>query len=416
MLVDSKSYSNPLRRRLRRLTLSEKIEEAEAFLRLFANETNVDSGAAEQRRRDVVKSLRRHGHYDHTGDELAFGARLAWRNHANCIGRLYWKSLVVRDCRDLAHPDDIAAHVAEHMVEAHNNGKIRSVMSVFSPVKQDALPAYIENRQVVQYAGYLTKDERVLGDPLNAEFTRSALSLGWTSPEDRGPFDRLPLIVRDANERRHVYNMPESSIREVEIRHPTMDGLARLGLRWYTVPCVCDMILTIGGVDYPCAPFNGFYMATEIASRNFLDTYRYDMAERVAEAIGLDRSDPFWKDEVGLQLNRAVLHSYQADGVSIVDHHTASKQFIDFMQIEHANSRMPSGNWMWIVPPQAPSACPVFHVRMKDTRDVPNFYRSRADGGAHLRPYRGLEERSTTVVRLERGRRRLREWWKRHQT
>ena len=33
----------------------------------------------------------------------------------------------------------------------------------------------------------------------------------------------------------------------------------------------------IGGITYPTAPFNGWYMVTEIAVRNFTDTYRYNL-------------------------------------------------------------------------------------------------------------------------------------------
>ena len=42
------------------------------------------------------------GTYWHTTEELAFGARVAWRNNARCIGRLYWRSLQVRDLRDVS--------------------------------------------------------------------------------------------------------------------------------------------------------------------------------------------------------------------------------------------------------------------------------------------------------------------------
>src|SRR5690348_11912912 len=44
-----------------------------------------------------------------TSDELTWAARIAWRNHARCIGRLHWRSLKVRDRRDVAEPDAIFA-------------------------------------------------------------------------------------------------------------------------------------------------------------------------------------------------------------------------------------------------------------------------------------------------------------------
>jgi nitric-oxide synthase len=36
------------------------------------------------------------------------------------------------------------------------------------------------------------------------------------------------------------------------------------------------MDLKIGGIVYPTAPFNGWYMVTEIGVRNFIDDYRYN--------------------------------------------------------------------------------------------------------------------------------------------
>ena len=93
MYLDSHASSNPLMRRLRRLTKRERIEEAIAFIRQYHRENGLSAEACGQREREVETDLRKTGHYDHTLGELAFGARVAWRNHARCIGRLYWKSL-----------------------------------------------------------------------------------------------------------------------------------------------------------------------------------------------------------------------------------------------------------------------------------------------------------------------------------
>jgi nitric-oxide synthase len=170
------------------------------------------------------------------------------------------------------------------------------------------------------------------------------------------------------------------------------------------------MILTIGGIDYPCAPFNGFYMCTEIASRDFADRGRYDLLPEVARRLGLDPStrDSLWKDVTLTELNRAVLHSYQAAGVTIVDHHTASDQFMQFLAREDAAGRRVSGTWNWIVPPQASSACEVFHLRMADLHAIPNFYRSRSTDGAKLMPHTGNARRSRLRRAYERVRRQAR--------
>lgn len=412
MYLDSRASSNPLLRRLRRLTRRERIEEAVAFVRQYHRENGLDAEVCQRREREVVASLRRTGHYDHTPDELAFGARVAWRNHARCIGRLYWKSLEVFDCRHIGEPDDIAGQMARHMRLAHNGGDIRSIISIFAPVKGRELPAYIENRQIAQYAGYLYGGQ-IIGDPLNAEFTRIVSALGWRAPAMRGHFHLLPLLIRDKAGMRHVYELPADSITQVSICHPTQSGLEQLNLRWYSVPCVSDMILTIGGIDYPCAPFNGHYMATEIASRDFIDENRYNLLEPTREALGISEADPLWKDRVLTELNRAVLYSFETAGVTIADHHTASRQFVEFAQKEQASGRVLSANWSWIIPPQAASACPTYHWPMRDNGDVPNYYRSRALDGAHLRISYSADHMSRWRWRWRRAVRRLRNWMRR---
>jgi nitric-oxide synthase len=410
--LDSRAESDPLRRRLRRLSRSERAEEAHAFIELFYREAPSHAGERTARQREVRRDLMRHGFYRHTPDELAFGARVAWRNHARCIGRLRWKSLVVLDCRNLTDPDAVAAQTFQHFGEADNGGDIRSTISIFAPVEGDRTPVWIESRQVAQYAGYL-EEQGVVGDPANTEATRISIGLGWRPPEIRTPFDLLPLMVRDATGRRLLYALPKGLVREVAIRHPEHPKLERLGLRWYAVPCVSDMILSIGGVDYPCAPFNGWYMATEIASRNFLDTFRYNLLHDVAAAVGAEPDDELWQDRAVLELNRAVLHSFRQAGVRLVDHHQASAQYMEFDRAERSNDRSPSGDWAWIVPPQSSAVCPVFHHGMTDLKDVPNFYRSRVTDGAELRVSRSTEERGRLRVRAERWRNDWRDWRRR---
>ena len=157
--------------------------------------------------------------------------------------------------------------------------------------------------------------------------------------------------------------IPESLIREVELEHPDYPEFAGLGLRWYAVPILSDMLLEIGGVSYPAAPFNGWYMETEIGTRNFGDKSRYNRLAEVADALGLDRSSntTLWKDRALVELNRAVLYSFKRDGVSIVDHHTAADQFVLFQQQEGASGREVSARWSWLIPPMSPSATPIWH-------------------------------------------------------
>lgn len=412
MYLDTAGHSDPLRRRLRRLTLHERIGEARAFLRLFWRETE-PPGALAARERAVVRDLKRHGFYRHTPGELAFGARVAWRNHARCIGRLGWKALEVRDLRDVRDPDAIAVECTAHMRAARADRGIRPMISIFAPVEGARLAPAIENEQVLQYAGYLRPGAPVLGDPKNVEITRIATSLGWRPPAEPGPFDLLPLIVRDEAGRRHCHILPADAVEQVAIAHPDHPALAALGLRWYTTPCVADMILTIGGIDYPCAPFNGYYMVTEIASRNLVDPFRYDLLAPAARAFGLGERDPLWRDKALTLLNEAVLLSFEAAGATLADHHQLSRQYLSFARREHAAGRIPSADWAWIVPPQAGAACPVFHLPMQDLADVPNYYRSRATDGGALRPSSATQARSRLGRRAERWSRRFHDWLRR---
>lgn len=383
---DTVVRSDALRRRLRRLAPWQRRWEACEFLRQYHQECDLPERALNGRVAEALRCLRRDGFYEHTPEELEFGARLAWRNHARCIGRLYWRSLEVLDRRAVVHTDEVAATVLDHLRQVVEDRKVRNVISIFAPVREHLLPATFESRQLTQYAGYLQRGQAVLGDPLNVEVTRTALALGWQPPDPPGRFDLLPWILRDPDGRRVVYAVPDATIPEVRIEHPACPSITELDLRWYAVPFVSSMILTIGGIDYPCAPFNGHYLVTEIASRNLGDERRYGMLPAVAARLGLDPAgpDPMWRDAALLELNRAVLHSFRRDGWTIVDHHSASDQFMSFVSREHAAGRSPSADWAWVVPPQASSACSVYHLPMTDARAVPNFYGSRTLDGSTL--------------------------------
>jgi nitric-oxide synthase len=405
--------SSPLARRLRQLSALERREEARAFLSTFHQESGRGRSALNRRWAEVRRSLNKTGTYQHTEEELAFGARVAWRNHGRCIGRIYWESLEVIDCRGMTEPDAIMGRMGSHMREALGDGRIRSMISVFAPVRPGAIPAYIESAQITQYAGYVQKDGSVLGDRQNVEFTRIAMSLGFRPPAQIGQFDLLPILMRDRNDRRILFELPKDAMREVSIVHPQYDQIEELKLKWYAVPCLSGMIMTIGGIDYPCAPFNGFYMGTEIASRDFADQRRYDLLPAFAQSLGYNIGkvgDNLWKDKALTELNIAVLHSFRSAGISIVDHHLASKQFIEFHHREQSSGRKVAADWRWIVPPQASSSCEVFHLRMKNFHPVPNYYTSRADDGLRLMPFYGDQYRTRVQSAYDRVTRRWKLW------
>lgn len=314
--------------------------------------------------------------YAHTYPELEHGARVAWRNSARCIGRLFWQKLIVRDLRHLDRADDIFAALVEHIRDSTNGGRIQPMASIFAPQEPGSPGIRIWNRQIISYAGYRRADGSILGDPQNVAFTALATRLGWKGSEQT-PFDLLPLIIQVPGDKPRVYKLPREAVLEVKLRHPEYDWFEELELKWYALPATSNLRMEIGGVSYPSAPFSRWYMGTEIGSRNLGDADRYDLLPVVARCLGLDTrsSRKLWRDRAMVELNIAVLHSFQEDGVTIVDHHTASRHFVRHEGIEQKADRTVPAEWSWIVPPMSASATEVFHREYHNTVLKPNFFR-----------------------------------------
>ena len=45
------------------------------------------------------------------------------------------------------------------------------------------------------------------------------------------------------------------------------------------MPGVSNMMFDCGGIEYTAAPFNGWYMGTEVGSRDFCDESRYNVMQ-----------------------------------------------------------------------------------------------------------------------------------------
>ncbi|WP_283134875.1 nitric oxide synthase oxygenase [Rhizohabitans arisaemae] len=348
-------------------------EQAEEFIRLYHAE-NPEAGSVSRRLRAVMLEILRTGTYQHTEDELVFGARVAWRNSNRCIGRLYWRSLRVRDRRDVRTADGVAAECVAHLREATGGGRIRPTITVFAPDEPGRRAPRIWNEQLIRYAGYRAADGSVIGDARYADFTATARRLGWPGgPGTR--FDVLPLIIEAEDRRPTLHTVPGDAILEVLIHHPHHPWFAELGLRWHAVPAISGMCLEIGGICYPAAPFNGWYMGAEIGARNLADTGRYNLLPVVAERLGLDtsRERTLWRDRALVELNVAVLHSFAVADVSMTDHHTEARRFLTHLEREERAGRVCPADWSWIVPPLSGAATPVFHRYYDDLRLRPEF-------------------------------------------
>ncbi|MEV6274590.1 nitric oxide synthase oxygenase [Nocardia sp. NPDC051832] len=329
------------------------------------------------RRRVALRELEHEAVYEHTAEEILIGAKLAWRNHARCVGRKHWRALKLIDARHVRSARELAEACWEHLRLATNGGAVQSMITVGPPRRPDGREFRIVSPQLIRYAGYSNGDGSVTGDAAHVAITEFARKLGWRGAGT--PFDILPVLISTPDEPIRWFDVPPDLAREVELEHPDFDWFAGLGLKWHAVPAVSNMDLEIGGVTYPCAPFNGWYVGTEIGARNLSDTNRYNMLPLIADMMGLDTSSArtLWRDQALIELNRAVLHSYRKSGVYVVDHHTVAKQFCDHVAREQAAGRSCPTDWSWVNPPISAGLTPTFH-RYFDPPDEsirPNFVR-----------------------------------------
>ena len=368
------------------------LREAIDFIDQFHSE-NPGAGDHVARTAAVASSVLETGAYRHTNDELVWGCRVAWRNNARCIGRLYWNSLYVRDLRNVRTANGIAEHCRAHLRIATNGGKIRPVVTVFAPDEPGRPGPRIENEQLIRYAGYRQPDGSVLGDPRNAAVTEYARTLGWDPPDHPSPFDVLPLVIDSGEQPPSVHLLPAADVLEVPLTHPDHSWFAALGLKWHAVPVISNMVLRIGGITYPAAPFNGWYMGTEIGARNLADHDRYDLTRAVGERLDLDTNheQSLWRDRAVIEINRAVLHSFAVAGVTIADHHTESRRFMTHLEKEERAGRRCPADWSWIVPPISGSLTPVFHRYYDEQVEGPQFLNRPAPPqyGHHPAPVSG---------------------------
>ncbi|RKO97432.1 hypothetical protein CXG81DRAFT_15924, partial [Caulochytrium protostelioides] len=319
------------------------------------------SATLADRKAAVVAEISKTGTYVQTLAELTFGCRVAWRNAPRCIYRVQWTRLRVLDCRHVQTSHDVYLSVLTHLRQAcTSEGIISSLVSVFPPRSPGAKGYWrIWNAQLIRYAGYTNADGSILGDPYGVIFTQQAMEMGWTPPNPRGPFDILPLIVQDPHG-----EVTCLFIREVNITHFAYPKLAEANLKWYAIPAISNMGFDIGGIQYCCTPFNGWYMETEI-TRNFLDRQRYNLIEKLSDILEIERNDQeLWKDQVQLILNQAVLWSFAQSRTSIVGHHAASDSFMVFFNQEMEQRGHCPADWVWIVPPAGSGVTTVFHQEM----------------------------------------------------
>jgi nitric-oxide synthase len=347
---------------------------AESFVRLHHAEVlHTDPS---ERLAALRTELDRTGDYTHTGAELQWAARVAWRNADRCVGRAYWHGLRVRDLRHVHDPDRVVDETVEHARLSFNGGHIRPTMTVFAPAAPGTTGPRIVNEQLIRYAG----------DPRYQPLRQLAVDLGWGWDGDRWAV--LLLIARTDRAGPVLRPVPADAVEEVRLEHPCFPWFAELGLRWHALPIITDMRLEAGGKWY-LVPFGGWYVETEIAARNLADPDRLDLLPEIAGLLGLDRSQTWtdWRNAATVVLNQAVLWSFARDRIRISHHHVEAQRLLEHLRRERLAGRAWQENvdWSWVNLPSA-TPTPTFHRYYRHQPDLPlpRLVRFRPPPAPHL--------------------------------
>eukprot|EP00457_Paulinella_chromatophora_P000348 gb/GEZN01000348.1/.p1 GENE.gb/GEZN01000348.1/~~gb/GEZN01000348.1/.p1 ORF type:complete len:1573 (+),score=252.12 gb/GEZN01000348.1/:477-4721(+) len=350
------------------------LQDVHEFYAQVAEELKWNPAKLASRQLEITKEVQATGTYKQSLEELTVGARLAWRNSAKCVGRIAWNTLQVRDCRDVKDARNMFLECITHMEIATAGTNVQSVMTVFPAKRPDELYGpRIWTSQLVRFAGYrgASKDKTWLGDPANGDYTDFLISKGlWTPPEPKTPWDVLPIVIKLEGQEPQAFEMPVEQQRIIPLTHPKYPKLAELGLRWPTVPALCELSLKIGGIEYTCCPFNGWFMELEIV-RNLFE--RYKVGPAVAEVVGLSLEEPNWESRAFHELSVAVLHSFHLYKKTIVDSRTCARQFRMHITREKELGRECPGQWSWIGGLLGPTN-ELWHLEMRDFHIDPQYH------------------------------------------
>ncbi|KAI4462215.1 nitric oxide synthase-related [Holotrichia oblita] len=228
------------------------------------------------------------------------------------------RQVQVFDCRYVTTTSGMFEALCNHIKYSTNKGNIRSAITIF-PQRTDAKHDFrVWNSQLVGYAGYKQADGTVLGDPLSVEFTEVCMKLGWRGAGTR--FDILPLVLSANGHDPDYFDIPAELILEVNLSHPDYDWFEELGLKWYTLPAVSNMMFDCGGIQFTAAPFNGW--AVKFTSKLFGRALSRRIKATVLYATETGKSEGFAK-----KLGEIFGHAFNAQVYCMSDY--------DISNIEH---------------------------------------------------------------------------------
>ena len=283
------------------------------------------------------------GTYAHTTAELTFGARVAWRNSSRCIGRLYWRTLQVRDRRHVTDAAQLAGEAFAHLREATNGGRIRPTHHRVRPGHaRAARPEDLE--RAADPVRRLPPAGRRRSSATRATPASPAplLGLGW--PGGPGtPFDVLPLVVRSPAAGPRCSTLPERRrARGAARATPTLSVVRRAGAalarrarhlqhvpgdRRRLLPGRALQRLVHGHRDRRPQPGR---------------RHRYDLLPVVADRLGLDTATDrsLWRDRRWSSSTAPCCTPSTRAGVTIADHHTESRRFLTHLAREERAGRI----------------------------------------------------------------------------
>ncbi|XP_072018681.1 nitric oxide synthase 1-like [Amphiura filiformis] len=350
------------------------IKAASEFIdQYFQHVHRMGSDAHEKRLAEVREMIEKTGTYSLTAPELNFGAKTAWRNSSRCVGRIQWSKLQVFDCRRVGNVKGMFDAICKHLQYATNKGNIRCAITIFPGRTAKNRDFRVWNSQLIGYAGYRQPDGSVIGDPKNVEFTKLCQQMGWSG--NGGKFDLLPLVLQAKGLDPEYFEFPQHLALEVQLSHPKFDWFADLGLKWFALPSASSMMLEIGGLQFPACPFSYWYVGNDIGAKIICDPLRYTMLETIANKMGLDtdKESSLWRDFALLETNIAVLNSFEQNNVTITDHHTIAKSFLEHLESEYKTRGGCPADWAWIVPSLSNNITPVYQQEMINYQLKPNF-------------------------------------------
>ncbi len=129
------------------------------------------------------------------------------------------------------------------------------------------------------------------------------------------------------------------------MKHPDHPALKDLGYKWAAVPAISNFTMNLGGIKYPCSPFNGWFLSTEM-TRNLLE--RYNAVGPLESVFGMNTNVKMLQQKVSVELETAILYSFERNDFTMIDPMTVGKSFLTHCKRERKKGRECPAQWSWI--------------------------------------------------------------------